>query len=416
MNPIDQAIQLIEQDELKKAVSILRDYVRQASDNDLITIADLFIELGLLDDARSILEALLEDYPDESDIRLVLAEIYIDLENDERAINHLEAIDPTSEQYIASLMVAADLYQTQGLFEVAEQKLIEAKQLAPNEILIDFAQAELAFSLGKYDDALFNYRKIYQENDQIAEVDLTLRIAESLAAIGEFEEALDYYKDAEIDEPEMLFRYGFIAYQANRMDIAIHTWEELLKRDPEYGSVYNYLAEAYQEEGLIDQGYQATQKGLEIDPLNKELLLTAATLARIIGQNDESYRLARKAVSIDPGFKAGILFLIENYRKEDDFEAIIDLLTHIIEQGEEDGYYKWELAKAYEAEETYDLALKYYQEANNDFKDDSDFLKAYGYFLVEEGMREEAIQIFTRYLSIDPSDVEIESYLARLKD
>lgn len=416
MNPIDQAIQLIEQDELKKAVSILRDYVSQASDNDLITIADLFIELGLLDDARSILESLLEDYPDESDIRLVLAEIYIDLENDEQAINHLEAIDPTSEQYIASLMVAADLYQTQGLFEVAEQKLIEAKQLAPNEVLIDFAQAELAFSLGNYDDALFNYRKIYQQNDQIAEVDLTLRIAESLAAIGEFEEALEYYKDAEIDDPDVLFRYGFIAYQANRKDIAIHTWEELLKQDPEYGSVYNYLAEAYQEEGLIDQAYQTTQKGLEIDPLNKELLLTAATLARIIGQNDESYRFARKAVSIDPGFKAGILFLIENYRKEDDFEAIIDLLTHIIEQGEEDGYYKWELAKAYEAEETYDLALKYYQEANNDFKDDSDFLKAYGYFLVEEGMREEAIQIFTRYLSIDPSDVEIESYLARLKD
>ncbi|GAA4071800.1 tetratricopeptide repeat protein [Amphibacillus indicireducens] len=416
MNPIDQAIQLIEQDEIKKAVSILRDYVRQASDNDLITIADLFIELGLLDDARSILESLLEDYPDESDIRLVLAEIYIDLENDEQALNHLEAIDQSSDEYIASLMVAADLYQTQGLFEVAEQKLIEAKQLAPNEVLINFAQAELAFSLGKYDDALFNYRKIHQQNDQIAEVDLTLRIAESLAAIGEFEEALDYYQDVEIDDPEILFRYGFIAYQANRMDIAIHTWEELLKQDPEYGSVYNFLAEAYQEEGLIDQGYQATQKGLEIDPLNKELLLTAASLARKVGQNDESYRLARKAISIDPGYKAGILFLIENYRKEDDFEAIIDLLTHIIEQGEEDGYYKWELAKAYEAEETYDLALKYYQDAYNDFKDDSDFLKAYGYFLVEEGMREEAVQIFTRYLSIDPSDVEIESYLARLKD
>ena len=328
----------------------------------------------------------------------------------------MEAIDQSSDEYIASLMVAADLYQTQGLFEVAEQKLIEAKQLAPNEVLIDFAQAELAFSLGKYDDALFNYRKIHQQNDQIAEVDLTLRIAESLAAIGEFEEALDYYQDVEIDDPEILFRYGFIAYQANRMDIAIHTWEELLKQDPEYGSVYNYLAEAYQEEGLIDQGYQATQKGLEIDPLNKELLLTAASLARKVGQNDESYRLARKAISIDPGYKAGILFLIENYRKEDDFEAIIDLLTHIIEQGEEDGYYKWELAKAYEAEETYDLALKYYQDAYNDFKDDSDFLKAYGYFLVEEGMREEAVQIFTRYLSIDPSDVEIESYLARLKD
>lgn len=416
MNTIDQALQLIEQDELKKAVSILRDYIRQASDNELITIADLFIELGLLDDARAILEALLEDYPDESDIRLVLAEIYIDLEDDEQAINHLEAISPASDQYIASLMVSADLYQTQGLFEVAEQKLIEAKRLAPNEALIDFAQAELAFSLGKYDDALFNYRKIHQQSDQIAEVDLALRIAESLAAIGQFEESLAYYKEAEIDDPEILFRYGFIAYQANRMDIAINTWEELLKQDPEYGSVYHYLAEAHQEEGLTDQGYETAKKGLEMDPLNKELLLTTASLARKLGQNDESYRFARNAIAIDPGYKAGILFLIENYRKEDDFEAIIDLLTHIIEQGEEDGYYKWELAKAYEAEETYDLALKHYQDAYDDFKDDSDFLKAYGYFLVEEGMRQEAVQIFTRYLSIDPSDVEIESYLARLKD
>src|SRR5690554_5996171 len=138
MNPIDQAIQLIEQDEINKAIRILRDYIKQANDNDLISIADLFIELGLLEDARSILESLVTKYPDESDIRLVLAEIYIDLEDDEKAIYHLEAIDPSSDEYIASLMVSADLYQTQGLFEVAELKLIEAKRLAPNEPLIDF--------------------------------------------------------------------------------------------------------------------------------------------------------------------------------------------------------------------------------------------------------------------------------------
>lgn len=416
MNPIDQAIQLIEQDEINKAIRILRDYIKQANDNDLISIADLFIELGLLEDARSILESLVTKYPDESDIRLVLAEIYIDLEDDEKAIYHLEAIDPSSDEYIASLMVSADLYQTQGLFEVAELKLIEAKRLAPNEPLIDFAQAELAFSLGKYDDALFNYQKIYHQTDKIADVDISLRIAESLASVGQFEESLNYYKDAEIDDPDVLFRYGYIAFQANRMDIAIHTWEELLKHDDEYGSVYQYLAEAYQEEGLTDQGYQTAKQGLEMDPLNKELLLTAATLARKVGEDDESYRLARHAIAIDPGFKAGILFLIENYREEGDFEAIIDLLTHIIEQGETDGYYKWELAKAYEQEETYDLALKYYREAYDDFKDDNDFLKAYGYFLVEEGLREEAVEIFTRYLSIDPSDVEIESYLQRLND
>jgi|SRR5690625_119677 len=415
MSSIEQAIQLIEEDKLQEAVDLLRQSLEQADDNETLMIADLFIDLGLLEDARPILETLLEKYPDEAEIRVVLAEIYIDLEEDEQALNQLQAIDSTSDQYLASLLISADLYQTQGLFEVAEQKLIEAKQLAPNEILIDFAQAELAFSLGKYDDALFKYKKVYQQNKQMAEVDVSLRIAESLAAVGKFEEALEYYKEAELNDPDLLFRYGFIAYQAKRMDIAIHTWEELIKQDSEYASVYNYLADAYEEEGLIDAGFKTAQTGLEIDPFNKELLITSASLARKIGENELSYRYAREAVSIDPGYRTGILFLIENYREDDDFEAIIDLLTHIIEQGEEDGYYKWELAKAYEEEENYELALKNYRDAYPNFKDDTDFLKAYGYFLVEEGIREEAIEVFTRYLTIEPSDVELEHYLERLK-
>ncbi|WP_440895720.1 tetratricopeptide repeat protein [Amphibacillus sp. Q70] len=416
MNKIDQAIQLIEQEELEEAVSILREYMRQANDDELITIADLLIQLGMVNDARSILETLLEQYPDESDIQLALAEIYIDLEEDELALLQLQAIDSSSEDYVAALLISADLYQSQGLFEVAEQKLIEAKQLAPTDYLIDFAQGELAFSLGKYNDALFHYEKVYRQVEQIADVDLSLRLAESLAEVGKFEEALEYYKNAEIDDPDLLFRYGFIAYRANRLDIAIKTWEELIEHDQEYVSVYSYLAEAYEEEGLIEQGLQAAKTGLTLDPLNKELLLTTASLARRMGDSNESYRFARESIAIDPGFKDGVLYLIENYRSDGDFEAIIELLTHIIEQGEEDGYYKWELAKAYEEQETFDLALQFYQDAYQDFKDDSDFLKSYGYFLVEEGRKEEAIQIFNHYLAIDPSDVEIESYLARLKD
>lgn len=416
MNTIDQAVQLIEQDKLKEAVSILRKYIRKANDDELVMIADLFIQLGLLNDARSILESLLEQYPDEADIQLALAEIYIDLEEDELALVQLQSIDSSSEAYLAALLITADLYQSQGLFEVAEQKLIEAKQLAPDDYLIDFAQGELAFSLGNYNDALFHYEKVYHQVDQVADVDLSLRLAESLAAIGKFEDALEYYKNTASDDPDILFRYGFIAYRANRLDIAIKVWEELIKHDREFASVYNYLAEAYEEEGLIEQGYETAKTGLTLDPLNKELLLTTASLARRMGQIKESYRYARESVVIDPGFKDGILYLIENYRSDGDFEAIIELLTHIIEQGEEDGYYKWELAKAYEEQEDYSLALQFYQEAYLDFKADSDFLKSYGYFLVEEGRKKEAIQIFNRYLAIEPSDEEIENYLARLND
>lgn len=416
MNKIEQAIQLIEQNELKEAVNILREYVKEANDEELISMADLFIELGLLDDVRPILESLLDKYPEATDIKLALAEIYVDLEEDEQALVLLQEFDMSSDNYLSSLLLSADLYQTQGLFEVAEQKLIEAKRLAPQETLIDFAQGELAFSIGKYPQAVTHYEKVLKEHNELAEVDISLRIAESLAQVGEFERALDYYKTAKLETPGELFQYGFIAFQINRLDIAIKTWEELLKHDPEYASAYHYLAEAYEKEGFIEKGYETVIKGLEVDSLNTELLLTAASLARQLGEQEESYRYARESVAIDPGFRDGILYLIENYRSDDDFESIIELLTHTIEQGEEDGSYKWELAKAYEEEESYELALKNYQDAYHDFKDDSDFLKTYGYFLVEEGRKEEAIVIFKRYLTIDPSDLELESYLVRLME
>ncbi len=55
-----------------------------------------------------------------------------------------------SPAYVRSLMVAADLYQTQELFEVSEQKLLEAMQLAPDEPAIQFALAELYFVMREF--------------------------------------------------------------------------------------------------------------------------------------------------------------------------------------------------------------------------------------------------------------------------
>ncbi|SEN43132.1 Tetratricopeptide repeat-containing protein [Amphibacillus marinus] len=414
MEDIYQAIQLIEQNKEEEALRIIHQFLPDANDDEQFVIADLYIQLGLISDAKMILEDLLNRYPNESDLQLTLAEILIDLEEDAKAIHLLEQIHPDSDHYLSALLTTADLYQSQGLFEVAEQKLIEAKQLAPQERLIDFARAELAFSIGEYQKAVVHYEKVYHEHKQIAEVDIALRLAESLATIGEFEAALNHYQAAKIEDEETLFRFGFIAFRANRVDIAIKTWEEVVKRDSEYPSVYLYLAEAYEEEGLIEQAFETATNGLKLDPINKELLLAAAGLARRNGQAEQSYQYAREAVAIDTGYKEAVLFLIENYRQDDDFQAIIDLLTHIIEQGEADGYYKWELAKAYEAEEAYPQALQAYDEAYEDFGDDSDFLKAYGYFLVEEGKKEQASAIFARYLTIEPSDSEIESYVERL--
>ncbi|GEN56682.1 TPR repeat-containing protein YpiA [Halolactibacillus alkaliphilus] len=416
MEEIYHAIQLIEQEQTEEALTVLKEFLPGANDDEQFVISDLYIQLGLLPEAKEILERLYTHYPDETELKLVLSEIYIDLEDDEAALTLLNQIDSHDPHYLESLLTQADLYQTQGLFEVADHKLVTAKQLAPNEILIDFARAELSFSNGEYQRAIPHYLKVKQTKDQMAEVNIDHRLAESYAQIGEFESALEHFTQFEHEDEETLFQYGFVARQAHRNDIAIKAWESLIDLEPEYPSVYMPLADVYEEEGLIKEAYSISKRGLDFLPLNKELLLTVAGLARRNGERENSYQYAREAVAVDVGYKEAVLFLVENYREDGDDEAIIDLLTHILDQGEEDGYYLWELAKACDAVENYSEAYLYYNQAYDEFKDDVDFLKAYGYFLVEEGKHQEAKEVFQRYLSLDVTDYEIENYLERLGD
>lgn len=415
MEEIHEAIKLMEQDKTEEAIDALESHLPLATEEEKFTIAELYMQWGMLQEAKGILIELSEAYPNESELKIMLADIYIDLQEDEEAINILNRFTPQDEDFLGALVQLADLYQTQGLFEVAEQKLLEAKNIDPIEPLIDFALGELAFSNGEYQKSIPYFEKVYNIQQIMADVEIGVRLAEAYAATGEFEKSIEYYQSSLSEDADHLFRYGFIAFRADRLDISIKVWEQLIEKDPEYQSVYLYLAQAYETEGLINEAYETSKKGVEVDELNKDLFHYAGILANRLGHQSESYQLVRQAIAIDPGFKEATMFLVENYKKLDDQEAIIDLLNHVIDLGETDANYKWELAKAYNETESYKDALNNYNDAYNNLKDDSDFLKEYGYFLVEEGRLSDAIGVFSRYLSIDSTDTEIEEYLDRLK-
>ncbi|MDL4840810.1 tetratricopeptide repeat protein [Aquibacillus rhizosphaerae] len=415
MEEIHEAIQLMEQDKAEEAIKALETFIPTAGEDEKFTIAELYMQWGMLEEAKSILIQLSQSYPNESELKLMLAEIYIDLEEDDEAIDILNQFGPEDEEYMGALVQLADLYQAQGLFEVAEQKLLEAKNIDPMEPLVDFALGELSFSNGEYQKSIPYFEKAFEAHKVVADVEVGVRLAEAYAATGEFEKSMEYYQSTASEDPEHLFRYGFIAFRADRLDIAVNIWEQLLNLDPNFQSVYLYLAQAYETEGRIDEAYETAQKGLKVDEFNKELFHLAGLLAHRLGDKEASFHYIKEAVAIDPGFKEAILFLVENYKQASDEEAIIELLTHVIELGETDDYYKWELARAYNEIESYDNALNLYKDAYNTFKDDSDFLSEYGYFLVEEGRIAEGIDIFTRYLTVEPTDSVIEEYLDRLK-
>ncbi|TGB04539.1 tetratricopeptide repeat protein [Halobacillus salinus] len=414
MEEIQKAVRLMDEHKTEEAIKTLTSYLPEADEEERFTIAELYIQWGMLEEAKLVLHELIQRYPKEQELKVMMAEIHIDLDEDDEAIEILNQFGPEDEDYLQALVQLADLYQAQGLYEVAEQKLLDAKQVEPNSSIIDFALGELAFSNGEYAKSIPYYENAMHHEPVIGDIEVATRLAEAFAANGEFEQSLEMFQKVEEENPDVMFRYGFVAYQANRNDIAIKVWENLIDKDPYYQSVYLHLAQAYESEGMVQEALAMAKTGLEKDEFNKELYHLAATLSHKQGYREDGYQYMREAVALDPGYKEAVLFLIENFKEDGNYDKVIELINELIHLGEEDPNYYWELAQAYEEEEQYKEALEMYQKAYPTMKSDTDFLKAYGYFLVEEGRMKEARQVFKEYLAIDPSDTEIEDFVERL--
>lgn len=416
VDTIVEAVQLMEDKKNDEAIALLEKYVNNTSDENKFAVADIYIQWGFLDEAVDVLDRLLRRYPDESEIKIMLAEVHIELENDQEAIQLLDSIPEEDPLYLEVLLQLADLYQSDGLFEVAEAKLIEAKKKQADEPVIDFALGELLFSIGEYNRSIVYYEKLLPDITELASVSINTRLAEAYAATGKYEKALAYFQKIDSNDPDTLFKYGFTAYYANRKDIAINIWKKLIEQDENYHSVYYELAKAYQEEGMLNEAYKIAEKGLEINDFSKELYFYAGKLAHQLNKVDESENYIRQAIVLDYDYLDANLFLIELLKEKDAYEEIISFINEIIESGAEDPLYRWELARVYTEEESYEKALNNYQEAYNGLSKDSEFLKEYGYFLTEDGKVKEALPIFEAYVVLEPSDMDTLEYMERLKE
>lgn len=416
MEKLEEIMQLMEIGQVDDGLNLLTDYLKTATDDEKYTVSELYEQFGFYEEAVEVLNDLLKKYPNEGQIMTKLAQLYIELEKDDLAIELLNNVNQEDPSYLPSLLILADLYEAQGLFEVAEQKLLLAKETFPDEVIIDYALAELLFSIGKMNRAIPFYEKVLKEFDHINEVSIEERLAESYAMIGQYEKALAYYSQLDSKQADTLFKYGMTAYQEKRFDLAIQVWQELLELDPYYHTAYVELAKLQKESGLKKEAYETIQKGLHYDDYDKAMYLLAGQLAAQLDLKKEAIDYLEKAIALDTDYQEAILSLAALYRKEKDNQAIVDLLEQDDILNNEEPLYHWELAKAHDALENYDDARNHYDKAAVYLSHDGDFLKEYGYFLLEEGRQKEALETLQAYVKIDLLDEEVIQLIERLND
>ncbi|MGP4071938.1 tetratricopeptide repeat protein [Piscibacillus sp. B03] len=415
MDPIAEALDLYDAGNVNEAVNHLMEHASEISEQEQFSVAELLQQWGFLEEARRLFEELHRTYPNDHQIKFQLADIYIDLEMDTEALELIESIEPDDPEYINALMILADIYQSQGLSEVAEQKLMQAKELQPENYYIDFGIAELAFHNGEFHKALEHYEMLESHEGEFPFVNIHERLAESYASVGQWENALTFYQELELKEPDQLFKYGYTAYQLARYDISIKAWNDLIDLDPDYTSVYPYLAKAYEEEGLLDSAKDVLNQGMKKDEYNIDMYISLAQLELKQNNIEEAKSNLKEAIALDPSHEKAISELYSIYEAHENWEDAKKLVEELMKFEPYPEILDWKAGQVFNELEEFDKAKKFYEKAQLTYHNDADFLKEYGYFLIEDGQMEQAIKLLKSYLKQNPEDHDTKEFIHRLQ-
>ncbi|KYG32872.1 tetratricopeptide repeat protein [Alkalihalobacillus trypoxylicola] len=406
MKYLDEGLQLIEEGKLEEGLNKLNIAEKNANHDQLFSLAETYYELGHLQKAQSILENLLELYPDEGSIIVFLAEIYIDLDLEDEAIDYLLEIKDNDDSYLQAQLLLADLYQLQSLDEVAEQKLLAAAKKAPDEVIITYGLGDFYLGRGDYVKAVPFLKKAVFKKDELKGIPIELKLAEAYSASGQFEEALPYYQKGldEHFEPNALFGYGFTAYQVGDYILAIEQLEALQSLDPDFTTLYPYLAKAQEAENRLDDAMESLRAGMRMDEYNDQLYILAGKLSFKRQRPEEGVSFLQEAIAINPANLEAIQTLAAYFKEQELYEELLDLLHNVRHYEEEgDPLLTWYEADALNKTDEIDQAEKKFREVSEQLGDDLDFLEDYGYFLYEMGYRTEAIEKFEKILIQQPA-------------
>ena len=409
MNNSQQMLQALEEQDLTKA----EHYFAKALENDpsdlLYELATYLEGIGFYPQAKEIYLKIVEDFPE---VHLNLAAIASEDGQIEEAFAYLEEIQADSDWYVSALALKADLYQLEGLTDVAREKLLEALTYSEDPLLI-LGLAELNSELENYQEAIQGYaqldnRTIYEQTG----ISTYQRIGFAYAQLGKFETAAEFLEKAlELEYDDLTaFELASLYFDQEEYQKAVLYFKQLDTISPDFeGYEYGY-SQALHKEHQVQEALRIAKQGLEKNPFETRLLLAASQFSYELhdASGAENYLLTAKADAEDT--EEILLRLATIYLEQERYEDIIDLQN----DEPENLLTKWMIARSYQEMDDLDTAYELYQELAGDLKDNPEFLEHYIYLLRELGYFEEAKVNAQTYLKLVPDDVQMQELFERL--
>ena len=409
MNNSQQMLQALEEQDLTKVEHYFVKAL-ESDPSDLLYELGTYLEgIGFYPQAKEIYLKIVEDFPE---VHLNLAAIASEDGQIEEAFAYLEEIKSDSDWYVSALVLKADLYQMEGLTDVAREKLLEALTYSEDPLLI-LGLAELDSELENYQEAIQGYaqldnRSIYEQTG----ISTYQRIGFAYAQLGKFETATGFLEKAlELEYDDLTaFELASLYFDQEEYQKAVLYFKQLDTISPDFeGYEYGY-SQALHKEHQVQEALRIAKQGLEKNPFETRLLLAASQFSYELhdASGAENYLLIAKEDAEDT--EEILLRLATIYLEQERYEDILDLQS----EEPENLLTKWMIARSYQEMDDLDSAYELYQELAGDLKDNPEFLEHYIYLLRELGYFEEAKVNAQAYLKLVPDDVQMQELFETL--
>ena len=405
MNNSEKMLSAIEAQDLVQAEQWFEKALLEDSDSILLDLGEYLESIGFFLQAKRIYNKLAPLYPQ---VNLNLAAIASEDGDLEEAFGYLEEISSNDPWYVNALLIKADLYQMEGLPDVAREKLVEASQLSDDPI-ITFGMAEIDFELGNFTQAIKEYasldnRTIYEQTG----ISTYQRIGVSYASLGKFEAAIEFLQKAielEYDE-SAVFELAVILYDQEDYQKANLYFKQLDTLSPDFEGYEYIYALSLHADHQAEAALFIAQQGLNKNPFDSQLALLASQVSYELHDTEKAESYLLDAWDNADDLEELALRLTNLYLEQERYEDILALE----DQDCDNVLTRWNIARSYQALENIEKARELYGELHRDLRDNPEFLEEYIYLLRECGELERAKQEAQHYLSLVPDDSAMQEF------
>ena len=405
MTNSEKMLRALEEQDLDLAQAYFLEAIQKDDDGTLYDLGLYLESLGFYDHAREIFLQLVSEFPE---LYLNLAQIANEDGEVEKAFTYLDQFSEDSPFYLEALVVKADLYQSEGLADVAREKLLEAISLSDEPFLV-FGLAELDMELGNFQEAIQGYaqldnREIYEETG----VSTYQRIGLAYASLGKFEAAIEFLEKAvelEYDD-QTVYELATLLFDQGEYQKANLYFKQLDVINPEFEGYEYAYAQSLHAEHRLEEALAMVEKGLAKNQFDQALLLLASQYAyeNHEPQAAEAYLLQAQEHAED--INEVSLRLSNLYLEQERYEDVVGLASEELDNV----LARWNIAKAYQAMEDTDQALVLFDQLKEDLAENPEFLLDLIEVLRQEGALSEARVWAGRYLALVPDDMAVQEF------